>query len=597
MTLESYSLNLAEDEDKWITVNSNGEGSGSHVKIDENGTVVAGMGGKFDGKNISNAHKSESENSTTSKSSRLTANEKSSLSTYSGDHFLDINSRLRKGEKADAEIQRIDSAIDKSTIPAQTLYRGMSREAAKKLFPNGEIKAGSVFSDKAFASTSTRKSIAGMNSIGGVMLQIESPEGAKGLDMSGISSNKQESEVLLPRNAKMQVVGTIPPKKAGEPVVVKVKYISGEEMAKDSVQSILAFDRASVRRIDQDGMLHIQRTPVTKACVNIYYGREIPDSEALGLEPNKAYRMLRCPDELRKAVPSFNRKPVLNTHLPVLASAPPKDAIIGSTGDNAEFDGTYLYNSMVVWDSSAIAGIESGQQREISSSYRYRADMTPGVYNGEEHDGVMRDIACNHEAIVPDGRAGPDVLVYDSKPKGYDVMSKLEKLWATILPRLAKDANPDEVKEEVAKLVEDEDDDKKDKPKTADDEQTQAEKDKESEAERLKEREDREKDEKLAKDSRLAMDELETRMRAQFRELREAEQMCEPIIGRVACDSAEEVYRMALKQKGVNGVDALHSSALKPMVEMLQNTKMAQDSAPVINSDSRSRVSSFLKGE
>lgn len=101
----------------------------------------------------------------------------------------------------------------------------------------------------------------------------------------------------------------------------------------------------------------------------------------------------------------------------------------------------------------------------------------------------------------------------------------------------------------------------------------------------------------MAKDSRLAMDALETRMRSQFRELREAEQICEPIIGRVACDSAEEVYRMALKQKGVNGVDALHSSALKPMVEMLQNTKMAQDSAPVINSDSRSRVSSFLKGE
>lgn len=368
------------------------------------------------------------------------------------------------------------------------------------------------------------------------------------------------------------------------------------------VQSVLAFDRASVRMTDIDGVMHISRTPITKACVNGYYGREIPDSEDMGLEPDRLYKMLRCPDELKKAVPSANRRPLLNTHLPFLASAPPKDAVVGSTGENAEFDFPYLYNSMVNWDSASIAGIESGQQREISSSYRYRADMTPGVYNGEEYDGVMRDIVFNHVAIVPDGRAGPDVLVYDSKPKGYDVMSKLEKLWATILPRLAKDANPDEVKEEVAKLVEDEDDDKKDKPKTADDEQTQADKDNESEAMRLKEREereekDREKDKKMAEDSRLAMDALETRMRSQFRALREAEQMCEPIIGRVACDSAEEVYRMALKQKGVNGVDALHSSALKPMVEMLQNTKMAQDAAPVINSDSRSRVSSFLKGE
>ena len=376
-----------------------------------------------------------------------------------------------------------------------------------------------------------------------------------------------------------------------------------------AVQSVLAFDRASVRRTDVDGMMHVAMTPISKANICLYFGREIPGAEDMGLEPEKAYRMLRCPQELAKAAPTFNNKPVLNAHLPVLASAPPKDAIIGSTGEGANFDGTYLQDSMVVWDSVAIAGIESGQQREISSSYRYRADMTPGKFNGEEYDGVMRDIVCNHVAIVPDGRAGPDVLVYDSKPKGYDIMSKFDKLWATILPRLAKDSNPDEVKEEVKKMVEDEDDgDKKDKPKTADD-QTQAEKDNESEADRLdrekrelREREDREekdrkRDEKMASDARLAMDSMEKRLRNEFRELREAEQMCEPMIGRVACDSAEEVYRMALKHKGVKGVDTLQSSALKPMVEMLQSNKMAQDSAPVINSDSRTRVSDFFKGE
>lgn len=42
----------AKDE-KWITVNS-GEGrTGSHVKISETGEVLAGMGGKFNGQNIS----------------------------------------------------------------------------------------------------------------------------------------------------------------------------------------------------------------------------------------------------------------------------------------------------------------------------------------------------------------------------------------------------------------------------------------------------------------------------------------------------------------------------------------------------------------
>lgn len=395
--------------------------------------------------------------------------------------------------------------------------------------------------------------------------------------------------------------GKIYPTKEEAEAQGRAAYANG--YAEDSVQSILAFDRASVRMMDVDGMMHVTMTPISKANVCTYYGKEIPNSEVLGLDANKGYRMLRCPEELKKAAPTFNKKPVLNTHLPVLASAPPKDAIIGSTGEGANFDGTYLQDSLVVWDSVAIAGIESGQQREISSSYRYRADMTPGVYNGEEYDGVMRDIVCNHVAIVPDGRAGPDVLVYDSKPIGHKVMSKLDKLWATILPRLAKDSNPDEVKEEVAKIVEDEDDDKKDDKMAKDeDKQTQADKDNESEAMRLKEREereekDREKDEKMAKDSRLAMDSLRNQMRGEFKALREAEHLCEPLIGRVACDSADEVYRMALKHKGVQNVDALHSSALRPMVEMLQSNKMAQDSAPVINTDSRTRVSEFFKGE
>lgn len=615
MATESYHLNVAEDEDKWITVKSGPSGSSaSHVKIDENGKVIAGMGGKFNGKNISDAHKPESSKEKKAKSS-ITSNEKSSLTSYSGDRFLDVNTRLREGEKPDAEISRIDSAIDKSSMTAKTLYRGMSRDAAKKIFKNGNISAGDIVSDKAFSSTSSEKKIAKMNSIGGVMLQIESPEGAKGIDMSEFSSNKHESEFLLPRNAKMQVVGTVPPKNSGDPVIVKVKYLSGPEVANDSFnQDKLAFDQQSVRSFDRDGKLHVARTPVTMAAVNNYYGREIPDYESLGLEGDNIYRMFRCPDELSKAVPTFNAAPLLDKHTAVLASNPPKDDIIGATGGDAEFDGQYLYNSLVAWDSKTIAGIESGQQREISSSYRYRADMTAGMYNGEEYDGVMRDIVCNHVAIVPNGRAGPTVFVYDSKPKGIDIMSKVNKLWAFLKPQLASDSDPEKVKEELKNIVEDDDEDDKDdkdkKPKTADDEQTDADKDNESEAERLtrekrelkdreeREEKDREKDkEEMAKDSRLAMDSLKAQMRGEFKSLREAEHLCEPIIGRVACDSAEEVYRMALKHSGIKGVDQLHSSALRPMVEMLKGNKMAQDSAPVIDGSSRERVNSFFKGE
>ncbi|HBS7324222.1 TPA: hypothetical protein MAQ46_001353, partial [Klebsiella pneumoniae] len=160
--LESYSL--AEDEDKWITIN------GSHVKIDENGDVVAGAEGKI------NSNKNEKK----SAGEKLSANEKSAISSYSGDNFLKINSDLRKGKDEDPDVARIDSAIGKGGLEGGTLYRGMSREDAKKLFPGGDIKKGMVVSDPAFLSTSKEKKIAGMFSIGGVMLQIETNKGDKG---------------------------------------------------------------------------------------------------------------------------------------------------------------------------------------------------------------------------------------------------------------------------------------------------------------------------------------------------------------------------------------------------------------------------------
>lgn len=379
-----------------------------------------------------------------------------------------------------------------------------------------------------------------------------------------------------------------------------------------------AFDKASVRTYDEDGMMHVALTPISKANVCIYYGKEIPDSEALGLDPNKAYRLLRDPEELKKAVSTFNNKPVLNKHIGVTVIDPPKDAIVGSTGERAEFDGTYLKNSMVIWDLDSILGVETEKQKEISSSYRYRLDLTAGEYEGETYDGVMRDIVCNHVAIVPSGRAGPDVFVYDSKPIGIKLMSKLEKLWAYLLPKLASDADPDEVKKEVGNVIKDE--------------ATQAEKDNESEAERLKreekelkerearENKDREKDrkaadndnskddksnktandnddDKKAKDNKMAMDAAISAVERKFMELRQAERDVRPVVGELACDSAEDVYRTALKQMGCEDYASIPASGLRSVFNAYSKVPtMAQDSAPIAAS-SRDNVRKFFDGD
>lgn len=177
----------------------------------------------------------------------------------------------------------------------------------------------------------------------------------------------------------------------------------------------LAFDK-SMRHKDVDGRLRVDLSNISKAQVSPYKGSEIPDFALLGLQANTIYYLLRDPDELAKAAPSFCNLPILIQHKPVNASEPAKNLIVGTIGSDVEFVAPHLRASLMIWDAAAIAGIESKEQAEISSGYRYRADMTPGVYKGVAYDGVMRDIIGNHVALVDVGRAGSDVVVGDSNP-------------------------------------------------------------------------------------------------------------------------------------------------------------------------------------
>jgi hypothetical protein len=69
--------------------------------------------------------------------------------------------------------------------------------------------------------------------------------------------------------------------------------------------------------------------------------------------------------------------------------------------------------------------------------------MTPGMYEGQRYDGVMRDIQGNHVALVEVGRAGPDVMAADSQLE-MKMETKFGKALYAILcaasPKLASDA-------------------------------------------------------------------------------------------------------------------------------------------------------------
>jgi hypothetical protein len=190
----------------------------------------------------------------------------------------------------------------------------------------------------------------------------------------------------------------------------------------------LAFDKSTVRTIDQDGRMHISLTNISKATVNPYLGSEIPNGEELGLDNEKIYQLLRDPEELKKAASTFNNIPLLSDHVPVSADDHQPSIVVGATGSHAQFNAPYLQNSLVIWAQDAIDGVENNDQREISCAYRYVADMTPGKFNGVAYDGIMRNIVGNHVALVETGRAGPDVIVGDSQLKITEVTMKKKSL-------------------------------------------------------------------------------------------------------------------------------------------------------------------------
>lgn len=202
---------------------------------------------------------------------------------------------------------------------------------------------------------------------------------------------------------------------------------------------------ATARTIDKDGRLHISRSHISKANVCPYYGREIPGSEALGLDPDKVYQLLRSPEELAKGAHTFAGLPILSKHVYVNAANPRQDLIVGAVGSDVEFNDPYLDADQSIWDAKAIAGIETDTVREYSCSYHFVAVMTPGTYKGKHYDGIMTDIRGNHLALVESGRAGSDVLAADSTLREPMKKTKLGKALTVALgtawPKLAQDSS------------------------------------------------------------------------------------------------------------------------------------------------------------
>lgn len=592
---------LAQDN-KWITVKPNGsEGKGAHVELDESGRVTKGMGGKFNGTKINEVRKSFVGAKTPSQEQLSKSASKTTEATPSS-----------KGTKTN--IGHIAKETDKAVM-VNALCEVAGHDKPIKVgvwFPKSRLVNGNAPIDliRQKERELSEKFRGGLN---GYELDgaAEEPEDKAYLQQKPKSTNSSKGGTVLnvpykQRNIAKQFGAKWDSEQKtwyipeGEEVPPQIKYL----IAKDS-RCMMAQDR-SMRSYDEDGRLHVETSNISKATVNPYYGSEIPNHDKLGLDPKKVYYMLRDPEELEKAVQSFNNLPLLSKHIPVSADEPQKDVIVGTTGSDAKFEDGYLKCSLAVWDSEAIAGIESGEQMELSSAYRYVADMTPGEFNGMHYDGVMRDIVGNHVALVDVGRAGRDVVVSDADPFSERKVMKLKKgakarIHAVLKPLMAQDAelSPDELLQVIGSLTNEvqtaEDEDDNELPPTdeaaeevgTDEEETAADEAVEEVAEDEDEESEAPQPPEQAQDrgiSKVAMDKAiaaaVSKERKRMQALATAQREVAHIVGDVTMDSAEDVYKFALEQQGVD-VSGVHPSAYRAMVGMLgkSSPKVAMDSA------------------
>ena len=180
----------------------------------------------------------------------------------------------------------------------------------------------------------------------------------------------------------------------------------------------IALDAQSKRTYDENGFLHVSISPLTRVQVAPYRGCEIPGWQELGLEPERIYKGYRPASELSKpeTIESVNGIPIQLAHHMDYADNPAKNTRVGSTGTDGAFHSPFLTNSLHIQDKNAIDRINDGSMRELSLAYRYKPVFTPGeTPDGEKYDFIMTDISANHLALVDEGRAGHEVLVYDSK--------------------------------------------------------------------------------------------------------------------------------------------------------------------------------------
>lgn len=206
----------------------------------------------------------------------------------------------------------------------------------------------------------------------------------------------------------------------------------------------------SVRHKDENGYIHIDKSPILRAGVLEYLGSELlPEGQdtvdGVKVDPDKVYKVFIPEDELRKGADSFKLLPITNDHTWLGDEGEDaKDYQEGTIGENVYVKDGKLYAPLMLTGSGIIEDLEGGKE-ELSSSYYNRFEKS----KNSDYDFIARDIKGNHLALVDKGRCGSAVRVLNSNIKGVVKMAvKAKTSNEAILKLDGKEINLDQFFEE-----------------------------------------------------------------------------------------------------------------------------------------------------
>ena len=188
---------------------------------------------------------------------------------------------------------------------------------------------------------------------------------------------------------------------------------------------------------DLNGWYEIKDNPLSRVGVFPYLGSTIDPRGTLGLDPNKAYQVLRPAEELSdpECLQSLKLLPWIDEHTPLGEMGVPAEqvGVQGTIGEQVYFDpeSEMIRGNIKVYSETLKRLIES-EKNELSCGYQCVYEPKVGIYKGQPYEFVQRRIRGNHLALVDQGRMGPEVAVLDSMKITIDskefVMSKKTKV-------------------------------------------------------------------------------------------------------------------------------------------------------------------------